>query len=171
MGRALTLIVTGAVFLVKIIIWLFRVIVRALGEIIVFFGLYIPGLYLLLGAVLSKYLGFDLNVAGTERTLYLIGIALCFLCSALITIRKLVIAPVRTAFSGMGKRTKREIVKRPYFREEERRVTRDFKSSPYPLEYRSKLYPEIRVREWSDRFELYRDDGEGEKFFKVEYKK
>lgn len=51
-------------------------------------------------------------------------------------------------------------------------MVRDFKqsSSPYPLEYRSRLYPDIKVREWSDRFELYRDDGEGEKFFRVEYK-
>lgn len=111
MGRALTLVVTGAVFLVKIIIWLFRVIIRALGEIIVFFGLYVPGLYLLFGAILSKYLGFDLNAMGTERTLYLVGIALCFLCSALITLRKLVLTPISTVFSGMGKRTGKEIKK------------------------------------------------------------
>lgn len=170
MGRALTLLVTGLVFLVKILFWLFRVIVRALGEIIVFFALYIPGLYLILGAILSKYAGFNITIDGLDRTLYLIGMVACFICSIIITVRKLVLTPIKTVFSGIGKRTKKEFDSRPEFREEEKRVSRSVSNNGYPLEYRSKLYPEIKVREWSDRFELYVDDGEGEKFYKVEYK-
>lgn len=169
MGRALTLLVTGIVFLVKILFWLFRVTVRALGEIIVFFSLYIPGLFLIFGAVLSKYFGLNISTPGLERTLFIIGIVLCFLCSAIITVRKLILTPINTVFSGMKKRTKKEFDTRPDFREEEKKFVRRT-TSKYPLEYRSKLYPEIKVREWSDRFELYVDDGEGEKFYKVEYK-
>lgn len=169
MGKALTLLVTGLVFLVKILFWLFRVIVRALGEIIVFFALYIPGLYLILGALLSKFAGFDITTNGLERTLYLVGMVACILCSIIITIRKLILTPIKTVFSGIGRRTKKEFDTRPDFHDEEKKITRNI-SSPYPLEYRSKLHPEIKVREWSDRFELYIDDGEGEKFYKVEYK-
>lgn len=168
MGRALTLIVTGLVFGIKILFWLFRIIVRAVGEIIVFSHLYIPGLFILLGALLSKFAGFDVNAPSLERTLYLCGIGLCFGCSLILTIRKLIITPFKTVFSGISSRTKKEISTKPEFKQEERKLIST--SSPYPIEYRSKIYPDIKVREWSDRFELYKDDGEGEKFYKVEYK-
>ncbi len=169
MGRALTLIVTGLVFAIKILFWLFKIIVRAVGEIIVFFSLYIPGLYLLVGAFLSKFAGFDINAPGLDRTLFLIGIVLCVLCSLILTIRKLIITPFKTAFSGVARRTKKEFSSRPEFKEEERKIISS--NSPYPLEYRSKIYPDIKVREWSDRFELYKHDGEGEKLYKIEYKR
>lgn len=169
MGKALTLIFTGLVFIFKLLFWLFKVIVRAVGEIIIFFGLYIPGLYLLFGVILSKFTEFDINAVGLDRTLFLIGLGLCLVCSILLTVRKLIITPIKTVFSGVGKRTKKTISSRPDFRDEQRRVERN-PYSPYPLEYRSKLYPDIKVREWSDRFELFKDDGEGEKFYKVEYK-
>lgn len=174
MGKLLSSLVTGVLFVLKILWWILKSVVHVLGEIIVFFGLYVPGLYLIFGATLSKFTGFDLTIASVDRTLFFWGLFLCLVCSAIITIRKLIIAPFKTAFSNFRSRTKKRVVgSKPqyapsYDNDKPRRDTNYIA----PLVYRSRTYPEITVHEYPDRFELFRDsgDGMGLKYFKTEYK-
>ena len=171
MGKLLSSLITGLMFVIKLLWWIFKSVVHVLGEIIVFFGLYVPGLYLLFGAVLSKFLGFSMVDASVDRTLFFWGLFLCLVCSVIITIRKLIIAPFKTAFGNFKSNTKKRIenTKPRYEQSEPPRRT----SEPYaPLVYQSRTYPEITVHEYPDRFELFRDEhnGMGLKYVKTEYK-
>lgn len=172
MGKVLSSLITGLLFVIKILWWVLKSLVHVLGEIIVFFGLYVPGLYLLFGATLSKFAGFDMSAVGTNRTLFFWGLFLCLVCSVIITIRKLIIAPFKTVFGNFKSKTKNRIEKsRPHY--DTPQQPRRMEQGKIPLIYQSRTYPEITVHEYHDRFELFRDggDGMGLKYVKTEYKK
>ena len=173
MGKLLSSLITGSLFLLKIVWWILKSLIHVLAEIIIFFGLYVPGLYLLFGAVLSKFAGFNMAVASTNRTLFFWGLFLCVVCSAIITIRKLVIAPFKTAFGNFKAKTKKSIrASKPRYEPYAPPRRDNGYDTGYPMIYRSKMYPEITVHEYPDRFELFRDspDGMGPRHVKTEYK-
>ena len=171
MGKVLSSLVTGLLFVIKILWWILKSLVHVLGEIIVFFGLYVPGLYLLFGAALSKFLGFNMTVASTNRTLFFWGLFLCLVCAVIITIRKLIIMPFKKVFGNFKDKTKKQIEdSKPRYDRQDPPRRQPLKDGP--LVYQSRKYPEITVHEYPDRFELFRDfhDGMGLTYVKTEYK-
>lgn len=185
MGKFLSIIITIIFFIIKILYWLLKAIVIILGDILIFFGLYIPGLYLLFGATLSRYLDFSMINPGTDRTLFFVGLGLCLVCAVIITIRNLIIKPFKTVFGNFKDKAKKEIVEsRPKLKDSKLKKDKDKprrgKDIPeekpqdiqYPLVYKSKIYPEITVYEYEDRFELFRDSDDelGKKYVKTEFK-
>lgn len=171
MGKILSFIFAGLFFAVKIVYWLLKAIIILLGKILVFFGLYIPGVYLLLGAVLTKFNVFSFSALDTRLNLFVLGLILCTICALIIAIRNLIVKPFATVLKKFGEDTKKEFVdKRPKMKKNPKDKPRR-EESPYPLVYRSQIYPDITVHEYEDRFDLYRDDKNGKiKFFKTEYK-
>ena len=172
MGKVLSIIFTGLFFGVKILYWILKAIVTLLGKILVFLGLYIPGLYLILGAILTKFSVFSFSVRDTRLNLFILGLILCVLCSLIIAIRNIVLKPFKTALHKFGEDAKKEFIdNRPKIKKPQTDKPRRHEEY-YPLVYRSQIYPDITVHEYEDRFELFRDtpDGKKQKFYKTEYK-
>ncbi len=198
MGKVLTAIATGLFFVLKIIFWILKFIVTILGEIIVFFGLYVPIVYAILGAILARFTTFSLTEPSTDLNLFFLGLGLCGVCAIIITIRNFVIRPFKTVFGKFAKRRKDQLSSVPKMKKKEKDqprrkddITNDsdlvveptntkrkkgkeaLDESEKPLIYRSRVHPEITVYEYSDRFDLYRDSDDdelGKKFVKTEYK-
>lgn len=171
MGKVLSLLFAGLFFGVKILYWILKAIITLLGKILVFFGLYIPGVYLLLGAVLTKFSVFSFSVLDTRLNLFILGLILCVVCAIIISVRNLIVKPFATVVKNFGKDAKKEFVdNRPKIKKNAKDNPRR-EQTPYPLVYRSQIYPDITVHEYEDRFDLYRDEKNGKiKFFKTEYK-
>lgn len=132
------------------------VLVRVI-KIIRIFGLYVPMAYLLYGAVLYFAFGFGLFVAGTDGGLYILGFALSVVCAAIITVRHLLVQPLRDYFGG-------EVIEY----EGKRRSKR---TPEAPKIYRSRVNPGVIVYEYSNRYDLYEKRGDGLTLVKTEWKK
>ena len=197
MGKALTIIAAGIFFLLKIVYWILKLIVSVLADIFIFFGLYIPALFLIFGVVLTKFTDFSFTSLDTNLNLYVVGLGLCVLCAVIITIRNLIIRPFKIVFGKTKEKTKKTLADRPKFKREDKEDRRRVEEKSFdkrqdeksfdekdkreesidnereerPLIYRSEIYPEIIVHEYEDRFDLYKEvDGYGKKFFRTEYK-
>ena len=121
------------------------------------FGLYVPAAYLAYGAVLYLAFGFGLFERSVDGALYIFGFALCFGCSAVITVRRLRTKPLKDRFRG-------EMAE--YFRK------RQSKNAPeVPRIYRSRVNRGVTVYEYSDRYDLYEKRGKGLALVKTEWKK
>lgn len=138
--------------IVKGISWLYRVVFKTLADVFVYLGLYVPGIYFLYGLILQKFCGLNLSAKGEESALFTIGFVLCIICAIIITVRHLVIRPFRSVVGKKGKQKRREI-------------------APRPLIYQSRIYPELTVYEYPDRFDLYRTVNGELKLVNVEYKR
>lgn len=120
-------------------------------------GLYVPAAYLAYGAVLYLAFGFGLFERSVDGALYIFGFALCFGCSAVITVRRLAAKPLKDRFRG-------EMAE--YFRK------RQSKNAPEaPRIYRSRVNRGVTVYEYSDRYDLYEKRGKGLALVKTEWKK
>jgi len=87
LGVALWAALKGAAKVIKAII-------AVLTNVFIFFGLYIPLFYLLFGVILLTFTSFSFGGIGTNQILYFVGLGLCFLASAIITFRTLVVRPL-----------------------------------------------------------------------------
>ena len=172
MGKVLSIAFTGLLFGVKILYWILKAIVTLLGKILVFFGLYIPGIYLIFGAILTKFSVLSFSVQDTRLNLFILGLILCVVCALIITVRNILVKPFKTALTNLKNDAKKEFVdNRPKMKKSSTDKPRRH-AEYYPLVYRSQIYPDITVHEYEDRFELFRDtpNGKKQKFFKTEYK-
>lgn len=167
----------------KLIGSILKAVIKTLGNIIVFLGLYIPLFYVFFGFIIMATTEFNIAVNSVDRTLFYVGLALCCGCSIIIMIRNLLIRPFASVFSSF-KRDDEYIETRPrprmrtaatrrnprYIDEDapcERRKRDDYDR---PLIYYSKRQPEILVHEYGNRFELYREMNGELKFYRTEYK-
>lgn len=110
-------------------------VVKFLSTIMLYFGLYIPFFYFLYGLIIHLTLNVTLFDFSTNSQLYLLGLLLCCVSAVIITVRNIVLAPIKSALKFMDRN------KRP----EE------------PLVYRSELMPDLVIYEYSDRYDVFRD--------------
>ena len=137
-----------------------KVLLRILNyaaKVICTFGLYIPMAYLLYGAVLWFAFGFGLFEASVDGRLYIFGFALSVGCAVVITVRKLIVKPLKDYFRG-------EVIEYDAKR-----------SSPHtpeaPKIYRSRVDRGIIAYEYANRYDLYEQRGNGLALVKTEWKK
>ncbi len=183
------------VFVLKLVMYAFKITTKVLAHIIVYFGLYIPFFYCIFGLVLYGAFDFNFNVSGTESTLFFSGLGLSLLCSLIITVRNLIVRPIKSAFAYT------EQTYRPTYREEERRyferrgypsarryydsapregreeadgyMRREYESNEHhmPIIYYSEREPDLLIYEYEDRFEVFVDNGSMPKrYLRTEYK-
>ena len=72
---------------------------RLILKILVTFGLWLPGLYAVLGVILYYGLNFDPFDFSVYSIIYLSGAFACVICAAIISVRNIVVNPVRNAFN------------------------------------------------------------------------
>lgn len=111
-----------------------RFVCKWIATVIMYFGLYIPGLYLVYGIVLHFTLGVRLFDFSTDSQLYLLGMVLCLTASAIIAVRHLVIAPIKSVLKFRDRHAVPE----------------------QPLVYRSEVNPSLIIYEYDSRYDVYR---------------
>ena len=87
----------------KLVFKLLKSVIQVLSSLIVFLGLYIPLFYVFFGLILLATTDFTFGGTGTDQMLYYIGLGLCCVASAIITIRNLLIRPISSVFAAFRK--------------------------------------------------------------------
>ena len=168
-GCAAGLILGSALRLLALILEFF---IRLIANLLVFFGLWVPFLYSILGLCLYFFLDFNPLDWDLEGQLYFAGLAVCLVCSGVITIRNLVLKPAKSVVKGY---------KEPLWKKDrEKKVKKDMRAYPSetlreeieerPNIYYSAIEEDTLIHEYSDRFEIFRLHDNRAKLDRIEYK-
>ncbi len=103
------------VFVVKIVMYVFKITTKAIAHVIVYLGLYIPFFYCIFGLILFGVFGLDVETMNADMTLFLAGLALSAVCALIIAVKNILVKPFSSVFSYMQRENY------PTYQEEERR--------------------------------------------------
>ncbi len=152
-------VAAGAVLTTALrLIWkLLRLFIKVTSEIIFRFGLYVPILYLIYGAVLTGVFGLNIFGLSTDSKLYIVGFSVSIACAIAISIR--------TLFFCSDSKFKREKV----IEYDNKKLS---KNAPEPPKiYNSTVNKGIIVYEYSNRYDLYKQYEDSLVLVKTEFKK
>ena len=154
--------------IIKIFKFILDVVVKIIARILRITGLYVPLLYGIYILVLYAIFGFNLSTASVETTLFYIGLATSIACGVVIFVKNLTKPfaflhrkTVKVRYENDERQDERNSLRRREYREPD--IER-------PLVYWSKLYPELLVHEYHDRFKLYKRINGEMRLVKIEYK-
>lgn len=178
--------ITAILFLVfKAIYKIVCAVLYVLAHILVYFGLWIPAIYMIIAGILMLTGGLDITTINVNSIIFYIGLALTLIGSLIITIRHLIIKPIRQMLES--ERAKRELWERKenekkqrlyekkpikYFKKYEGGMPH--KSHPYydpnidrkgfipPKVYRSSKNPSIIIHEYSNHFKVFQEYPNGD---------
>lgn len=83
-------------------------VVRFLSTIMLYFGLYVPFFYFLYGLIIHLTLGVALFDFSTNSQLYLLGLLLCLVSSVIISVRNIILTPLKSALKFYDSRKRPE---------------------------------------------------------------
>lgn len=170
---------------VKILYKILEIIVLTVFSLLVYFGLWIPVLYLCITGIFIIMGSIDLTTINTNSILFFIGLSLTLLGSLIITVRHLIINPISDIIKTRKSKqefkkiqqTERERMmyeKDPakYFAKYEggpphhshpvyRQDREQRHDNPPPLVYHSNVDPSLIIHEYSHHFEIFREDNNG----------
>ncbi|MBQ4443359.1 MAG: hypothetical protein II896_01695 [Clostridia bacterium] len=152
----------GAVVVLKVVFTVIWQLIKVLANAIVYFGLYVPFFYFILGSVFVGLGAFSFGVVSINMILFYVGLTLCFGVSVCIFVRSYGKKPVRTVVAGSAAAI-RSAAARPNARKKKTRVIADtaeesaVASRPL-LIYYSQQNPTHLVHEYEDHFDVYLDD-------------
>ena len=135
---------------------------RVLANTIVYFGLYVPFFYFILGGIFVGIGAFSFSAVSVNMVLFYVGLALCFGVSVCIFVRSYAKKPVRSVAQGSVAAV-RAVAGRSRHVAAKRRVVADSEaemaSAGRPLlVYYSQENPNHLVHEYEDYFDVYYDD-------------
>lgn len=167
MGSALKVIAIGVLELSKLII-----------KLLVFFGLWLPLIYTLFGLILYYTLNFNPFELQLEGQLFISGFVACVICSVIISIRNLIIKPIKSVAKGFKTpiwtkvpiKEKEEPTKKLKTKHPIVATSLEEIEKPRPSIYYSTLEMNTLIHEYKDRFEIYRLEDNKAKLERVEYK-
>lgn len=170
----------------KAIYKFFYFLVVIIAHLLLYFGLWIPTLYMIICGILMLTGGLDLAVMSTNTIIFYIGLALTLLGSVIISIRNLILKPISELVATQKAKKqlkqikeenkKQELYKKnpaKYFVKYEGQLPH--KSHPVytqersdrenfapPLIYRSNNNPEIIIHEYKSHFKVFKEYPNGE---------
>ena len=153
----------GAVIVLKVVFTVIWQLIKVLANAIVYFGLYVPFFYFILGGVFVGLGAFSFGVVSINMVLFYVGLSLCFGVSIGIFVRSYGKKPVRTVVAGSATAV-RAAAGRPERRRVRReRVVADTDSEAVAntrpmLIYYSEQNPNQLVHEYEDHFDVFLDD-------------
>ena len=153
----------GVVVVLKVVGTIIWQLIKVLANAIVYFGLYVPFFYFILGSVFVGLGAFSFGTVSINMILFYVGLALCFGVSIGIFVRSYGKKPVRTVVAGSASAI-RAAAGRPQRKKQRReRVVADTeteaKVNQRPmLIYYSEQNPHHLVHEYEDHFDVYLDD-------------
>ncbi|MEG2273738.1 MAG: hypothetical protein RSC44_00240 [Clostridia bacterium] len=143
----------------RVLYQIFKGVIEALAKIMVYFGLYMPTLYLIYGGILQWLMDFMLFDLSVDSMLYIFGFTLSLVCAVIISVKNLIVKPYRKYFA------KTDIIE----------YTNDKKLSKTapeaPKIYNSKVNLGVVVYEYSNRYDLYEQYNDGLRLVNTEYKR
>lgn len=164
----------------KAIYHIAKFLLTIIANLLFYFGLWIPAIYMIICGILMLTGSLDPTVLSTNTILFYIGLALTLIGSVIITVRNLIVKPIHQMLeSGRAKRELKErklaekkqklYEKNPvkYFKKYEGGMPH--KSHPYynpnisrkgfvpPKIYRSKNNPSIIVHEYANHFDVFQE--------------
>ncbi|MBO5925329.1 MAG: hypothetical protein J6Q52_03655 [Clostridia bacterium] len=178
----LSTIVGAVIAVVTFVLVVAKFVMNKLVKGIVFFGLEIPLIYILYGALLKAIFGFDVGAGDINATLYTWGFYVSIALAVVVTIRH-IITPDQAKVRYVAKHTQEDkpkkkgwsIFKKPT-PQATASVPTQYSPAPryvepprvrtQPLVYRSKVNPELLIYEYPDRYDVYRDG----RLHAIEYK-
>lgn len=145
----------------KVVCKFFKSVVTFIAEVLYYFGLYVPLAYLIYGGILYGVFQFDPFSLSTDSKLYLFGLGLCFVASIIITVKTLIVKPLKSLFSKP--RTINDEAENESDGGEKRRKSFKRRGGDFeaPYIYESEVNPGVIVYEYANRFDLYEPDGKG----------
>lgn len=151
----------GIAVVAKIVITVIWQIIKVLANVIVYFGLYVPFFYFLLGGVFVALGAFSFGVVSINMVLFYVGLALCFGVSVGIFIRSYGRKPVSSIAAGSAAAVR--AAARSRTRRSKERVVADTEAEALPSTrplfiYYSEQNPQHLVHEYEDHFDVYLDD-------------
>ena len=145
-------------YIIKSIIRFFNTLCYFLFDFLTFTGLYIPLLYSIYSAFIFLA-GLKLSPFSVDAMLFYIGLILSFVCSIIITVKKLIINPASKL---------KDKFRRNRYNFHSRKNSSFFGSKKEsPLIYRSLRRPDWIIYEYYDKFEVYEEKGKKLKFVKL----
>ena len=179
-------VVGAAVAVVTFLLVVAKFVMTKLVKGIVFFGLEIPLVYMLYGAILKAIFGFDVGAGDINATLYTWGFYVSLALAVVVTIRHIITPDgAKTRYVAKHSREDKpkkkwwEIFKKPKTNgapESVRSYAPTARPAPrpappaevrtQPMVYRSKVNPELLIYEYPDRYDVYRDG----RLHAIEYK-
>ncbi|MGI6702352.1 MAG: hypothetical protein ACOX3U_07865 [Christensenellales bacterium] len=186
------------VSVLKLIFYAISTAIKLIANIMVFFGLYVPFFYLIFGEMLLLFAGFSLTPYNTNVGLFIFGLVLSCFCSVIITVKNLILKPIKAVFGRDSDKEIRYPIRRRPIRYTGGRYPAPRRTLPPPIRsreygylridspkeyfdrldyyyerpdvYRSELNQDIIVYEYRDRFDLYRHNGEFLEYVDTEYR-
>ena len=146
----------------KVVYTVIKETVKVLARVIVYFGLYVPFFYFIVGSIFVAMGYFRFDVIDIDSILFYVGLSMCMLCAVVISIRSSSRNHISYVVKGTSeniRNAKNNIPKRGVA--EERAIS----------VYHSEIHHELLIEEYADRFVVYLDDGVDLKFLRVEEKK
>lgn len=139
------------------VVWQF---IKVLANVIVYFGLYVPFFYFLLGCAFVGIGAFSFVTVSINMVLFYIGLALCFGVACCIFVRSYCKKPLRSVAEGSAAAVR---AARGAHRPKRRRIVADTEAESASRErpmyvYYSEENPMHLVHEYEDHFDVYYDD-------------
>ena len=130
--------------------------VKVTANVIVYFGLWVPFFYFLMGVVFVAIGAFSFSVVSINMVLFYIGLALCFGVAVGIFVRSYRRKPISSVAAGSADAVRRVTAKR---KKRVREVASDASQPTRPLfVYYSEEDPTLLIHEYADYFDVYYDD-------------
>lgn len=165
--------------LIKLLYTILNITAQFFAVIFGFFGLWIPLLYALVGVALFGFLGFNPFEWTIEGQLYIAGFAACCACSLIISIRNLVLKPIRSVVQGFREPIWKSKEENGEKGSPKRRIREPERKSIAPAtaeaqQEKPEIYfsqiENVLVHEYTDRFEIFELNDGKLKLDRVEYK-
>ncbi len=147
--------------LLKLVFTVVKETIKILAQIIVYFGLYVPFFYGIVGVIMVSMGYFSFDVIDVDSILFYVGLSMCGVCSIVISIKSRQRDSVSSVVRGSSQR----------IREAKQEVDRNKNhDTPVIAEYHSDDHPELFIEEHPDKFVVYLDNGSELKLLREEMK-
>lgn len=185
-------------FVAKLLVYVIKMLSKAIANVIVYLGMYIPFFYCVFALMMYGLFNLDFQTLNPNSTLILAGLVLSLVCAIIITIRNTVVRPFSSLFDFWRREevptyrgeAQRYLVRhrsqtdryyeddyriRPEHHSDYRIQNDSYAQKGYgpeiPMIYYSEREPELLIHEYEDRFEVFRDDGrQPKRYLRTEYK-
>lgn len=155
-----------------------QLLIKIILQLILYLGLWIPGMYVLFGVILYYTLSFNPLDLQLEGQLYFSGLAACILCSIIITVRNIIVKPISSIYRGpktpaISAREEAESGRDEDLNNQEKSARYGKRHSyeiPRPSIYYSIIEEDTLIHEYEDRFEIYKVEENKARLERVEYK-
>ena len=170
-------------FIIKISLRVFDVLMYLIADLLIYFGLWIPSLYLLITGGFMLFGTLNVTVLSVYSVLFYAGLALSLIGSLIITVRNLIVKPIKEHIKyrevrreyrqNQAKLKKEEMYQKhpdKYFAKYEEEAppldhpvynsTKKTRTSLPHKTYRSKQDPSLIIHEYEDKYVIYKDCGD-----------